>query len=665
MAGDDLTIVLTIADTATLGGLHATLAEAARLGVRIVVRTRGSTESGTPLAQHPVAGLEGVRLCGAASLRALIEDLPDGYVTFLETPDRIDAKALVAAAQAAGPGRSIVTTPAVVDGEAIAMPHPEGPVAVSSASIAHILRDEGTLFGAAALRAARSGGGCEPLALPLLLEGRAEIHHVGVAFHHGTGPRPAGRPDPAEIRAVAARLEELVQLHGLDRGVFLALRQRLDAPPEAASARRAAIRRVLKEAAPLRLKRIVMLTRDSSTLGGIPGRTRTTMKHAQGRTIEYLNIAAQQSQARELPAHVAYSEARERVLGLLEDWSPAETVVFTPNNVLRTFDADFRARISRFPVVHMFSGQLAFMIQDQTLLAQLDYVRGYRASAILAFSDMDIAFQRQLGVYGQTKGWLPVETRPSNDYAAHSDRAVGYVGRIDFHAKAADRLLDLAELMDADGRPPVRVFTTSSRNSPDYSRFMVEIERRNLSRMFEITLDCEDKDRIFRSLSVLVLPSKKESFGQVVLEAFSYGVPVVAASYAPGPAELIVSGRNGMLLDDFSAEKVLGAIDAIQGGPLAEMSAAAFEEHRGYTMAGHLDLLEEVATATLSGFFGRNELRPFPELAIARAIASGRLAPPSLRAELSRAKARVRAYAKSRSWRAAALLRRLASVVRR
>ncbi|MDG6094817.1 glycosyltransferase [Acetobacter sp. AN02] len=51
---------------------------------------------------------------------------------------------------------------------------------------------------------------------------------------------------------------------------------------------------------------------------------------------------------------------------------------------------------------------------------------------------------------------------------------------------------------------------------------------------------------LIRACDVLVCPSRHEPLGNVVIEGFSAGVPVVAAA-SQGPSELIVSGENGLL----------------------------------------------------------------------------------------------------------------------
>ncbi|MBB2200329.1 glycosyltransferase [Gluconacetobacter tumulisoli] len=71
---------------------------------------------------------------------------------------------------------------------------------------------------------------------------------------------------------------------------------------------------------------------------------------------------------------------------------------------------------------------------------------------------------------------------------------------------------------------------------------------------------------IVASCDVLVCPSRHEPLGNVMIEAFSAGRPVVAAA-AQGPVELIESGENGILVP-IEDDRALGAaIGAVLGDP--------------------------------------------------------------------------------------------------
>ncbi len=99
-------------------------------------------------------------------------------------------------------------------------------------------------------------------------------------------------------------------------------------------------------------------------------------------------------------------------------------------------------------------------------------------------------------------------------------------------------------------------------------------------------VDEKAKHRVYASSWVLALPSLKEGWGIVVMEAATHSVPSVAYHQAGGVAESIVDGRTGMLVhgdvEDFARRlgELLESANRRQ-----EMGAAAQERAQGFTWA--------------------------------------------------------------------------------
>ena len=68
-------------------------------------------------------------------------------------------------------------------------------------------------------------------------------------------------------------------------------------------------------------------------------------------------------------------------------------------------------------------------------------------------------------------------------------------------------------------------------------------------------------DEILSRSSVLVLPSREEGFGLVLLEAMSLGLPVIATKVGGIPE--IVNGKNGILIEAEDVEQLKRAIEKI------------------------------------------------------------------------------------------------------
>jgi glycosyltransferase involved in cell wall biosynthesis len=91
-----------------------------------------------------------------------------------------------------------------------------------------------------------------------------------------------------------------------------------------------------------------------------------------------------------------------------------------------------------------------------------------------------------------------------------------------------------------------------------------------------------DTAALLAACDLLVCPSRVEPLGNVILEAFSAGKPVVAAM-AAGPLELIEPGRNGVLVALDSGIALAAGIEAVLGNPamaaaLAQAGRARWEQ---------------------------------------------------------------------------------------
>ncbi|MGH6719683.1 MAG: glycosyltransferase [Alphaproteobacteria bacterium] len=109
----------------------------------------------------------------------------------------------------------------------------------------------------------------------------------------------------------------------------------------------------------------------------------------------------------------------------------------------------------------------------------------------------------------------------------------------------------------------------------------------------------DDAAGLLAAADVLVCPSRHEPFGNVVLEAWAHGVPVVAAR-AAGPAELVTDGVDGLLADIDDASALAAALERVLGdaGLARRLSAAGRAAHEAaYT--------EDKVAAAYLGLFAR------------------------------------------------------------
>ena len=106
----------------------------------------------------------------------------------------------------------------------------------------------------------------------------------------------------------------------------------------------------------------------------------------------------------------------------------------------------------------------------------------------------------------------------------------------------------------------------------------------------------EDVPRLLDEASALVIPSRREAFPLVALEAGAAARPVVAARVG-GLEELVADGETGFLVAPESAESLAGAISILLSDPprAAAMGAAARAlVLRRFSLDAHVDAYEKL-----------------------------------------------------------------------
>ncbi|MGE0717936.1 MAG: glycosyltransferase [Alphaproteobacteria bacterium] len=111
----------------------------------------------------------------------------------------------------------------------------------------------------------------------------------------------------------------------------------------------------------------------------------------------------------------------------------------------------------------------------------------------------------------------------------------------------------------------------------------------------------DDMPALYAAADMLACPSRHEPLGNVVIEAWAHGLPVVAAT-SPGPAALIRDGETGLLVPVDDADRLAAALRRALGDPalrarLAEAGRA--EHHESFTehavVGRYLDFFARVA----------------------------------------------------------------------
>jgi glycosyltransferase involved in cell wall biosynthesis len=103
-----------------------------------------------------------------------------------------------------------------------------------------------------------------------------------------------------------------------------------------------------------------------------------------------------------------------------------------------------------------------------------------------------------------------------------------------------------------------------------------------------------DVPQLLAASDLLVLPSRSEGFGLVIIEAMACGVPVVASGLE-GPREILLHGRNGYLFEPGNKNDLADKIAFLLHHPLLRKALA---------QQGRADVGRYSIKATLSHYLG-------------------------------------------------------------
>lgn len=111
----------------------------------------------------------------------------------------------------------------------------------------------------------------------------------------------------------------------------------------------------------------------------------------------------------------------------------------------------------------------------------------------------------------------------------------------------------------------------------------------------------EEVQRVMSRARVVVMPSRKEAFGIVALEAWASGTPLVATSTG-GPAGFVTDGLDGVLVDPRDTAALAAAIDDVLGDAAhaQELAARGRETVRQFTWERVVDRYETIYRSVLA-----------------------------------------------------------------
>lgn len=193
-----------------------------------------------------------------------------------------------------------------------------------------------------------------------------------------------------------------------------------------------------------------------------------------------------------------------------------------------------------------------------------------RVNTVVALSQNWVEYFTQVQKCKDVRVINNVVSHPPRPVDAPAPRNTALPLRLTFLGKIMDAkgVFDLVELLSSNrAEYEGKVLLTVGGNG-EVERFKELIDSRNLGSMVRYAgwVDAEGKDRLLRDTDVYILPSYFEGLPISILEAMSYGKPVISTPIG-GIPEIVEDGVNGLLVKPGDLPALKSAIDRFLADP--------------------------------------------------------------------------------------------------
>lgn len=224
-----------------------------------------------------------------------------------------------------------------------------------------------------------------------------------------------------------------------------------------------------------------------------------------------------------------------------------------------------------------------------------------RLDAVSVLSTVDLNFYRHALAGSRTRvvhipNGVP---DPGSPAAALESKLLVAAGRLR-PEKGFDLLLEAFATVAA-GHPDWHLWIFG--NGPERDHLAAQVRHLGLTGRAHLKGVTRHLDRQLAAASGFVLSSRHEGQPMVLLEAMAAGLPVVAFDCAAGPAEVVVHGRNGLLVPAADVPALATAVADLIKDPdrRRAMGAAAREDARRYSVPAVRRQWEDLFAALAAG----------------------------------------------------------------
>ncbi|MGI4751219.1 MAG: glycosyltransferase family 4 protein [Janthinobacterium lividum] len=156
------------------------------------------------------------------------------------------------------------------------------------------------------------------------------------------------------------------------------------------------------------------------------------------------------------------------------------------------------------------------------------------------------------------------------------------VGRLTFQ-KGFDRLIDVWNLLKSNGYQDWELHIVGSGELKE--NLVHQIDTLNLAGSVKLISATDKIEEHYKQASIYCMTSRFEGFGMVLIEAQSFGLPVVSYDCEAGPSE-IINSENGILVEDGDKQALVNALTylMVHEEVRLKIGVKAFENSSNYNI---------------------------------------------------------------------------------
>jgi len=174
---------------------------------------------------------------------------------------------------------------------------------------------------------------------------------------------------------------------------------------------------------------------------------------------------------------------------------------------------------------------------------------------IIVLTDKDkISFEKIIDV-PIYRLYNPVSFSPIQNYGDRTKPLI-FVGRLYKQQKGLDYLLKIIKLL-VEKKEKIKIYIVG--DGKDKLSFQESIKKERLETNIILAGGTNDVEKYYKNASVFLHTSRHEGFGIVIVEAMSYGIPVVAF-HNNGPDEIIENNKQGYLVEKWDIEDFVNKV---------------------------------------------------------------------------------------------------------